>query len=778
MFPKIFKGLLCDLFSLLNGQERPDVPVPGINLFPRRYRDKVERNLMSEKARVVILWDLMQSKALAAEVDQTFVKEALLKHRATVTKITTTSKETLERFQEFIAPWVQSVASEQLNGEFPNSHSCYEAARGKGGVRSQFLVTSTDFIQPTTPRLEPTTLLVSGKAGLGKSLFQTLLSSRLSRALNHSDTTLTTYCRNSMTEHWDGYCNQPVVMIDDFLQKVVRQAEDSSEHSEFITLNSSVDYVLPMADLKDKGCKFNSPLLILSSNKSVSQCIQTLEKTLSDRLAIARRFQYNLTYIVGKGVWRLQELQHRCTSEISSEVQTIARTIHECSHVADMVEPAASLLLGEWNRKGVFYRNRIDQTPALPVGSGQVLTCKADDDHNRVKVLPILEPLKVRTITVGTARNFFLKTVQKSMLNALRPYQAFKPCFTPDYDDEITQLHAIPGKIWLSGDYSSATDGLHSDLFRTGITSLVQALRAAGKPDWFCELMTREASEHVCEYPSSMGIPDCLQTNGQLMGSLLSFPLLCLANAFTVAQAEGHNRLSALDNALIHGDDLLWRTDLDSIERWKAFCPTIGLGLSMGKNYVSERWGSIDSQVFFEGKRMNTGKYTCYRGDHESKVTVLLKKGLSKAHVVTLSKAFLQKTPRSIDVSTEFGGLGVSGEPISNRARILYNLKARKEVGRIAKAANGYLVTLPAPFLPKSFDKSIDLEAVVSGKEEVQWRTLHTLEKKYKSVPPLDLPKLPKSRTVFVAERPRNLELLLENLKEHYCPLSSDSESM
>jgi hypothetical protein len=561
-------------------------------------------------------------------------------------------------------------------------------------------------------------------------------------------------------------------MIDDFLQKVVKTAEDSNEHSEFITLNSSVDYVLPMADLKDKGKKFTSPLLVLSSNKSVDQCLQSLRMTMSDQLAIARRFQYNLNYIRSKGVWVLQELQHQQLSDNSTEVSTSRKTIHQSANVADMVEPVATILLGEWNRKGVFYHNNIEQACTLPIGSGQVLTCKTDDDHNRVKVLPILEPLKVRTITVGTARNFYLKTIQKSMLNALRPYKAFKPCFTPDYDEEISQLHAIPGKEWLSGDYSSATDGLHSDLFRTGISSLVTALRTAGKPDWFCELMTREASEHICEYPSSMNIPDCLQTNGQLMGSLLSFPLLCLANAFTVAQAEGHNRLSGLDNALIHGDDLLWRTDADSIAKWKQFCPTIGLGLSMGKNYVSGTWGSIDSQVFFQGKRVNTGKYSCYRGDHESKVTVLLKKGLSKAHVVKLSKSFLKNTPRSIDVSTEFGGLGIMGEPNTNRARILYNQKLRKEVGRIAKAANGYLVTLPAPFLPKSFDKSIDLEPVADVKDGTLWRTLHALEKEHRDVPAQGLPELPKSRTVFMTDRPRHLELLLENLKEHYCPLS------
>jgi hypothetical protein len=300
---------------------------------------------------------------------------------------------------------------------------------------------------------------------------------------------------------------------------------------------------------------------------------------------------------------------------------------------------------------------------------------------------------------------------------------------------------------------------------------MVEGLRSAGKPDWILDLILREASAHVCQYPSEMNIDECLQTNGQLMGSLLSFPFLCLANAFTVAQAEGHNRITRLNNALIHGDDLLWRTDVSSIEKWKAFCPTIGLGLSMGKNYVSESWGSIDSQMFYEGERASTGKYSCYNGDHESKISVLLKKGLSKAHVVSLSRSFLRKTPRSIDVSTEFGGLGVTGAAVSNRARILCNQKYRKTVGRISKAANGWLVTLPEIFLPKSFDKTIEMESVVDVKEGTLWRTMHKLEEAYTDVPEQVAPILPPSRTIYLASRPRQLELLLENLKEHYCPL-------
>jgi hypothetical protein len=707
----------------------------------------------------------MQSKALAAEVDETFVKETLLKHRETVTKITSTPEATLCAFETFITPWIQTVADSQLKGEFPNSHSCYESSRSKGGVRSNFSVVNTEFIQPTQPRLEPTTLLISGRAGCGKSLLQTLLTKSIAKRLGHMDLSQTSFSRNSSVEHWDGYKHQPLVLVDDFLQKIVKQAEDVVEHTEFIAMNSSVDYVLPMAELKRKGTIFDSPLLVYSSNKTLEACVRSLKFTQTDTEALERRFTFYLENFQNR--WVLSRVR-LLDQGIKNQRHNLSKVVFSCDNVFDMVEPLTDQLLAEWNRKGVYYNNNISSDESIPIGLKQSMKCMIGDDHNKVKVTPILEPLKVRTITIGTARNFLLKSLQKEMLSALRPYPAFLPCFTPSYDEKIKTLHSLEGKTWLSGDYSSATDGLHSDLFYRGVQKLCEALKLSGQPGWLIDLALREASPHICEYP--MDIPECLQTNGQLMGSLLSFPFLCLANAFTVAQAEGHNSLRRLDACLIHGDDLLWRTETSAISRWKDFCPTIGLGLSMGKNYVDERWGSIDSQVFFEGVRKNTGKYSSYIGDDAQKVETLLRKGLSKSYVVKLSKAFLKKTPRSIDVSTEFGGLGCSGLPISNRSKLLNNLKQRKKVGSIAKLPNGYAVTLPKLFLPKSFDKNIDLETREAN-DTVLWSTLHKLEKS-KTSEFYDL-ELQEQRTVFISERNRSLELLLENLKEHYCSLKS-----
>jgi hypothetical protein len=57
-----------------------------------------------------------------------------------------------------------------------------------------------------------------------------------------------------------------------------------------------------------------------------------------------------------------------------------------------------------------------------------------------------------------------------------------------------------------------------------------------------------EVSPHLIEYPDGVG----KQTSGQLMGSLLSFPLLCFLNDFIISHS-GFER----GKYLINGDDVV-----------------------------------------------------------------------------------------------------------------------------------------------------------------------------------------------------------------------------
>lgn len=246
-------------------------------------------------------------------------------------------------------------------------------------------------------------------------------------------------------------------------------------------------------------------------------------------------------------------------------------------------------------------------------------------------------------------------------------------------------MKELPGK-WLSGDYTSATDGLHQDFFHAGLSTLEEYV----SPQLWA-LVKREMDPHTCEYPSQLEIPDVEQTNGQLMGSLLSFPLLCLANAFTLYKTL-RLPLGKLP-ALIHGDDLLAKVTETQYQNWKDFCPTVGLELSLGKNYFSEQWGSIDSQIFFEGNRLGTGKFSALQSHKIDSLPLLVRRGVPKALLVSLFKEELIATPRSLDVSHKYGGIGEHGEPYDNLSKSVFHVKVRKTF-QVRETLGGFIYTI------------------------------------------------------------------------------------
>lgn len=699
VWPKVFKGMLADYFSIRNKQDRPDVPLSGDHLFYPKYGKSVYFALTSsQKNRVRITWDLMQSKSLAAKVTKDFIKDAYEKHASTVSQSKTTHENLLTSFKSFCdkywSPYVKEELDKQLT-KLATSKASYEKPHSQGGIRKTVRAKhlSNNLLQPSEPRLDPVCISLIGGAGEGKSLIQTKVAKKFSKILKKSYRE-TSYCRNAMTKHWDGYQSQPIVMIDDYLQQVQKKATPDESVTEFITLNSSVDYILPMADLKDKGLRFTSPILIYSSNKNLKQQVSAMEFNLTDRKAIMRRFRYVVN--VQKDNYKIAEIVDYPTKDvIFNQDMSLTKTIYQTKDINQLVDKLCNLLLREWSRKSLFYQDNIQtDTYTQPITRDGSLVYQWDTEdlgHNRVKVHGIEEPLKVRTITIGTDKNWILKPLQLGMLYALKRYKCFKPCFTPDYAEDLKALYN-KGNLWVSGDYTSATDGLHSDIMQTAIESLSEAL--GDHP--IVPFMLREAGPHLCEYPSWSGVPDTWQTNGQLMGSLLSFPILCLANAFTVCYTQ-QKKLEDI-NALFHGDDLLMRCEISDYHAWKSMTKDIGLELSIGKNYISPVWGSIDSQVFYGPNcyHLTTGKYKCYDNASEGAITELLKKGLSKALVASKIKKSGLQTARSIDVHTDYGGLNPNGrEPETDWEKNIFFLKSRKSLPYRETILGGYVYHIP-----------------------------------------------------------------------------------
>jgi len=110
--------------------------------------------------------------------------------------------------------------------------------------------------------------------------------------------------------------------------------------------------------------------------------------------------------------------------------------------------------------------------------------------------------------------------------------------------------------------------------------------------------------EQVLTYPKWSKIPAALQCNGQLMGSVLSFPVLCILNLFTYYSAlpkefrsRAIKKLSNLQQlpVLVNGDDILFKATPSLYESWKSSSSSVGFSLSVGKNFIHHKYFTVNS---------------------------------------------------------------------------------------------------------------------------------------------------------------------------------------
>ncbi len=97
------------------------------------------------------------------------------------------------------------------------------------------------------------------------------------------------------------------------------------------------------------------------------------------------------------------------------------------------------------------------------------------------------------------------------------------------------------------------------------------------------------------------------QNNGQLMGSTLSFPVLCLVNAVqywrSIEEYLGHEVEFKNLPVLINGDDILFRSNPEHYAIWKKYIGRCGFELSQGKNYLSRNFFCINTRGYFYSEK-------------------------------------------------------------------------------------------------------------------------------------------------------------------------------
>jgi hypothetical protein len=230
----------------------------------------------------------------------------------------------------------------------------------------------------------------------------------------------------------------------------------------------------------------------------------------------------------------------------------------------------------------------------------------------------ILEPMKVRIITKPyQCMHLGLTQLQKWLWSKLYTH---KSGFFQLIGEHLNRSHLWPilmewqpGKKCCSGDYSAATDNLllelsemlycgvfgslqgsNPRLFERGLKSLTKTRIDYGKA---------VLPPYPFKYSYTLPEEDVQQTNGQLMGNVISFVFLCLANyiLYHCSHEEYRGRKIELwdtPKVLINGDDILFCTDQGHYDIWKNVVTSGGLTPSMGKNFFTDKFLQINSELW------------------------------------------------------------------------------------------------------------------------------------------------------------------------------------
>lgn len=206
----------------------------------------------------------------------------------------------------------------------------------------------------------------------------------------------------------------------------------------------------------------------------------------------------------------------------------------------------------------------------------------------------LCEPFKVRVITKGPVEAYWVaKSVQGIVHGYMRRHPTFQLIGHPCSQDVVDEFlwKCSDSDYLISGDYDAATDNLDPDLTDFAFCYLVQRLGL-----WPTPALRAALVGHLVHYESG-SYP---QEWGQLMGSPLSFPILCILNAALSRLALDRELRRPLRELpmLINGDDILMGMSLPQYEVWKGITRQGGLSYSVGKNYCSRKYVMINSECY------------------------------------------------------------------------------------------------------------------------------------------------------------------------------------
>jgi hypothetical protein len=287
-----------------------------------------------------------------------------------------------------------------------------------------------------------------------------------------------------------------------------------------------------------------------------------------------------------------------------------------------------------------------------------------DFDYDpKVSVVALQEPLKIRTISVADGPAMAAGTpVQKLLHSTMRRLPVFeliggvpvtesvKPLlgYFGSFLSDPTYWGNDPSAGFISGDYSAATDGLNMNATVRVFDTLTKRIAfPSGLRERLLQALTSSVLDYsrtlqqfqkqipgpLYDYLESLLPPSTQQRNGQLMGNILSFPILCIINFATWIDANRSGPYSEIVNGAIqrghftiaemkqlplriNGDDILFYAPRDVYENWRSRLPVYGFKPSLGKNYYSNQFFTINSQLFTKEGRVLRPEWSAFQTDY------------------------------------------------------------------------------------------------------------------------------------------------------------------
>jgi hypothetical protein len=214
------------------------------------------------------------------------------------------------------------------------------------------------------------------------------------------------------------------------------------------------------------------------------------------------------------------------------------------------------------------------------------------------KLMVVQSAGKPRPLSKFPAEALFLKPLHKTIYGNLSKRKWLLR--GPPTEEALHKagFHEGGGSL-VSGDYKSATDNLPIEVMELALKVMLD--NACFVPRNVAELALRACRPLLFSEKSSLEV-----SVGQMMGSLLSFPFLCLQNYLSFRWALSRSGVRGFVPVLINGDDILFQTPTEDFPQvWFGVVASVGLEVERTKTSVARGFGSLNSTLL----RWNEGGF-------------------------------------------------------------------------------------------------------------------------------------------------------------------------